>query len=186
MGLRFGNYGGGLIREAPPANPVFFMPVCLVEAGATSKVHADLHLRCRRAPAGIDDPLAVLGGWRRWRVEHPENSVCNRRPSRSFRLKSFNSHRDRVRLVAKHRAVVTFGLLWVLAFEKISTVTEIRGVLVEKRTTVVTFGLFVGTFGFFWCPCVPTVSTVTGIAGPVRGLDAFFCVCALDADPCAP
>ena len=127
MGLSFGNYEGGLIREAPPANPVFFMPVCIVEAGATSKVHADLHLRCRRAPAGIDDPLAVLGGWRRWRVEHPENSVCNRRPSRCFRLKSFNSHGDRRRLVAKRRTVITFGLLWVLDFEKMSTVTEIGG-----------------------------------------------------------
>ena len=31
------------------------------------------------------NPLAVSGAWQRWRVEHPENSVWNRRPSRCFR-----------------------------------------------------------------------------------------------------
>ena len=33
---------------------------------------------------GINDPLAVLGAWQRWRVERPENSAWNRRPSCCF------------------------------------------------------------------------------------------------------
>ena len=34
----------------------------------------------------IDDPLVVFGPSRRWRLERPHNSVCDRRPSRGFRL----------------------------------------------------------------------------------------------------
>ena len=33
---------------------------------------------------GIDILLVVLGGWRRWHSECPENSVLNGRPSRGF------------------------------------------------------------------------------------------------------
>ena len=29
----------------------------------------------------IDDPLVILGRWRRWRAERPQNPVRNRRPS---------------------------------------------------------------------------------------------------------
>ena len=49
-----------------------------------SKVHAGLRLRCSRARAGIDDLLAIFGGRRCWRVERPQNSVQNRRPSGDF------------------------------------------------------------------------------------------------------
>ena len=34
-----------------------------------------------RILVGIDDPLVVLGGCQRWRVEHLENSARSRRPA---------------------------------------------------------------------------------------------------------
>ena len=72
-------------------------------------------------------------------------SVANRRESQivakrrtvvtlyASRLKSVNSHRDRGVLVAKRRTVVTFGLVSSLRISKMSTVTGIGGVLVERR-----------------------------------------------------
>ena len=74
-----------------------------VHLGLASKVHLGACVnwrpsRCFRRTAalargvsssilfGMDNPLVILGGWRRWRVERLQNYLRSRRPSRGFRL----------------------------------------------------------------------------------------------------
>ena len=62
----------------------------------------------------------------------------------SSRLKSVKFSGIGGVVVAKRKAVVTFGLALRLRVSKVSTVTGIGGVVIAKRRTVVTFGLAAG------------------------------------------